>query len=106
MSTPMENGSNTSSRTTKAAESEISEAQQGTRAAASAVKNAVSDGVEAIAGKARETYASAVKGVKSAADDPSKMADALRDIVRDHPLAAIATVAVASLLVGRMFMRS
>jgi len=102
----MKNESNAAPRIAEAVDGALGDARRDTLSAANTVKNAVSDGAEAIAGKVRETYTSAVKNVKSAAEDPSRIADAVRDIVRKHPLAAIATVAVASLLVGRMIMRS
>lgn len=96
----------TATATPDAVEDALGGAKRSTVSAASALKSAVSDGAEAIANKARETYSGVMENVKSAADDPSKIGDALRDIVRDHPLAAIATVAVASFLVGRMITRS
>jgi ElaB/YqjD/DUF883 family membrane-anchored ribosome-binding protein len=101
----MENQSNTRSSTTKAAENELGDFKESAGTVASRVKNAVSEGAEAVTDKARAAYGTAAQSVKSAVEDPSKIAAALRDIVRDHPLAAIATVAVASLVIGRMLTR-
>lgn len=46
-----------------------------------------------------------VDGVKSVASDPKQMVQAVRDLVRDYPLASLATVAFASLAIGRAFRR-
>lgn len=40
-------------------------------------------------------------GLKSVANDPKEMVRAARDLVRDYPLVSLATVAFASLAIGR-----
>ena len=88
------------SRTAEATENELGVANSAALRAARAVKSAVCDGADAIAEAARVTYGRAAEGIS-----PSKLADALRGIVRDHPLAALATVATTSVLVGRWLTR-
>jgi ElaB/YqjD/DUF883 family membrane-anchored ribosome-binding protein len=85
----------------EAAEEELGAIKQSARRAV----RAVSDRAGAVADTARATYDRAVDGVKAVAENPSKIAAAVRDVVRDNPLKVVATVALAALALGSLLRR-
>jgi len=96
----IENGTQASAADT--AEEGLDGLKQGARRAV----RAVADRAGAVADSARATYDRTVESVKSVAGNPSKIAEAMRDVVRDNPLTVIAAVAVVALALGSLFRRS
>ena len=91
----------TQSPAAEAAQEELGAIRQSARRAV----RAVSDRAGAVADTARATYDRAVDGVKSVAENPSRIAAAMRDVVRDNPLTVVATVAVVALALGSLLRR-
>ena len=85
-----------------AAEEGLDGLKQGARRAV----RQVADKAGHVADSARATYHRTVEGVKSVAGNPSKITEALREAVRDNPLAVIAGVTVVAFALGSLFRRS
>ena len=68
------------------------------------VRSAVKDGADVVADAIRPTFGEQLGDVlRSVGKDPSSTPGLLRDLVTDHPVASLATVAVAAAIVGRVF---
>ncbi len=68
------------------------------------VRSAVKDGAAAVADAIRPTFGEQLGDVlRSVGKDPASTPGLVRDLVTDHPVASLATVAVAAAIIGRVF---
>ena len=89
-----------------AADDLAGDVRRGARRVKHAVREAVADGAEAVEDAVRPTFRERlVDAVKSVAEDPASTLQQVRDIVRDHPLASLTTIAIASAVVARALRR-
>lgn len=68
------------------------------------VRSAVKDGAEVVADAIKPTFGEQLGDVlRSVGKDPGSTPGLARDLMTDHPVASLATVAVAAALIGRVF---
>ena len=85
-----------------AAEELAGDVKRGARRVKHAVREAVAEGAEEVEDAMRPTFRERlVDGMKSVVEDPASTLQKVRDIVRDHPLASLTTIAIASVIVAR-----
>lgn len=77
----------------------------GARHAKDAVVDAVSEGAQSIENAVEPVYERLVDGLDRVAENTARTLDQTRSIVRDYPIASLATIAIASVALARLLRR-
>lgn len=79
--------------------------KDGARQAKNAIVDAVSEGAQGIEDAVQPAYERLVDGLDSFAENATRTLEQTRSIVRDYPIASLATMAVASIALARLLRR-